>query len=799
MPGRDRPHDDSTSSDLSGSAGDVVQARDVHGGVHFHTPTAPPAGTPRQLPADVRGFVNRHHELGIIDALWASDPDELPRTGVYVLAGTAGVGKTALAIHLAHRVAPRFPDGQLCLNMRGYDPGAPLTAADALDRFLRALDVTPTAIPTDVEDRAALYRSRLAERRVLILLDNVATVRQVRPLLPGTAHCLVIVTSRSRLSAPAVRDGAQRITLDVLPETDAVTLLDNLTNAYRPHEDREQITELARLCARLPLALRVAAERAASRPLMPIDLIRDLRDEYALWDALSAEDDDESDAVRTVFAWSYRALPEPAAQLFRLLGLHPGPQFSAPAAAALIGDTLGTARHLLDVLAGAHLIDQIAPDRFQFHDLLRAFAIDQGRDDAGPGRIAALRRVITWYAHTANAAESRIGILDLAIPLPAQAPRTPPPDFDAERSAALWMDTENDNLLASIRAAAREPELQELAWRLAALTRRYYMRHNLFDAWFASAHIGLDAARAIHDQHGLAEMHDSLGMAYVATQQLDNAIRHHTAALDIRRDLGDQLSEAVSLNALGLTKLRARHLTNAANHFAQSAALFDQLGDASWQAFAQLNLAGTLVELGELTQAVELLEQARAQFRAENSAEGEGNALRLLSRISLRENTFSDALRYARAAVDIAVEAENRMWEGFWLLDLGAAQLATGNTADALISYQRSASIQRRLGDRVREALALNGTGHIYQRLDRVDEAINFHRGAVLILRTVTAAWNLATALNDLAAALVKTGRRSDAESHWQEALALVDDLADPATDQLRESISRSLAMLAPE
>ncbi|MFI5959773.1 ATP-binding protein [Cryptosporangium sp. NPDC051539] len=779
---------------MSGSAGDVVQARDVHGGVHFHGPMAPSAGTPRQLPADVREFVNRHHELNVLDALWAGDADELPRTGVYVLSGTAGVGKTALATHWAHRVAHRFVDGQLCLNMRGYDPGAPVTAAAALDRFLRALDVAPTAIPTDMEDRAALYRSRLAERRVLILLDNVATVRQVRPLLPGTAHCLVIVTSRSRLSGLAVRDGAQRITLDVLPENDAVALLRNLTSAYRPYEDREQITELARLCARLPLALRVAAERAASRPRTPIaDLIRDLRDEHAVWDALTAEDDEESDAVRSVFAWSYRALPEPAARLFLLLGLHPGPQFSAPAVAALSGETLATTRHLLDVLAGAHLINQIAADRFQFHDLLRAFAIYQAREDDVPDRTAALRRVVSWYAHAANAAEERIGTLDLAIPLPPPTSQTSRPIFEAERPAALWMDTEQDNLLAAVQAAAGEPGLQELAWQLAALTRRFYMRLNLFDSWFASARAGLDAARAINDQRGVAEMHDSLGMACVATQQLDEAIDHHTAALDIRRHLGDQLGEAVSLNALGLTRLRGRRLVDAANDFARSAELFGELGDNSWQAFAQMNLAGTLVELGELGRATDLIGQAVTQFRAEDSAEGEGNSLRLLSRISLHEANIPDAVRYARAAVDLAVQNENRMWEGFWLLDLGAAQLATGDTADALVSYQRASSIQRRLNDRVREALALSGTGRVYQRLDRREEAIDFYRGAVLILRTVSAPWTLATALNDLAAAFTEVGRRTEAEPLWREALALLGGLTDPAAERLRQFVAGSL------
>jgi len=347
--------------------GDVVQARDVHGGVHIHHAETAFAVTPSQLPGDVRGFVNRHTELALLTSVAGDQPDDPHAAAVTVISGTAGVGKTSLALHWAHRVRDRFPDGQLYVNLRGYDPGQPAVPEEVLDRFLRDLGVPATAIPVHLDERASLYRSLLATRRMLVVLDNAATAGQIRPLLPGTASCLVLVTSRSRLSGLVARDGAYRLGLDILLEEDAIALLGAVTARYRGHDQRQELVELARLCARLPLALRIAAERAASRPMMRLDeLIADLRDESGLWDALTAEGDDDADAVRTVFAWSYRALPEPAARLFRLLGLHPGNEFGLPATAALAGISAPHARQQLDVLIGAHLLEQPAPGRYEF-------------------------------------------------------------------------------------------------------------------------------------------------------------------------------------------------------------------------------------------------------------------------------------------------------------------------------------------------------------------------------------------------------------------------------------------------
>jgi len=349
--------------------GDVVQARDVSGGVHFHAAhgdSGDPRMVPRQLPADVSAFVNRRPELRALTRLItarATRPAAAAQrlaSAVVVITGSAGVGKTALALHWAHRIRDNFPDGELYANLRGYDDGPAVTAEAALDRFLRDLGVAPASIPGDLDSRAALFRSLTAGRRVLILLDNVADIGQARPLIPGDSGPLVIITSRNQLSGLAIRDGARRVRLDIFQESDAVALVRQLTRTGGRRDAPADLTELAQLCARLPLALRVAAEHAVSRPTMQLtELIADLRDDSMLWDALSTGDGPHGEAVRTVFAWSYRDLPEEAARMFRALGLHQGPDISLAVAGAAVGVPVRAARRALDILLGAFLVQTV--------------------------------------------------------------------------------------------------------------------------------------------------------------------------------------------------------------------------------------------------------------------------------------------------------------------------------------------------------------------------------------------------------------------------------------------------------
>lgn len=783
----------SHTSSLGGSVvGDVVQARDIQGGVHFHAALEQHVRpVPRQLPTDLQGFVNRMTELQRLDAILT---DAASSVGVLVMAGTAGVGKTSLALHWAHSVREQFPDGQLYADLRGYDPEAPVAAEQVLERFLRALDVGAAAIPTDREAMAASFRSLVAGRRMLIVLDNAATAAQVRPLLPGAPGCLVVVTSRNRLSGLSVREGARRITVDVLGEAEAIALLRTVTAGYRHDDDTDELSQLAALCARLPLALRIAAERAASRPRMLLDdLIRDLRDESSLWDALSTEDGEESEAVRTVFAWSYRALPSEAARLFRLLGLHPGPEFSDLAAAVVAGTTTRRARRLLDTLVGTHMVEQTAPDRYRFHDLLRAYATEQAHRDETPQACRdVLRHVLAWYLHAADAAAACIVPQEPRVPLESLGPDTTVPVFSGYDEAIRWYEAERDNLVAATRAAA-DAQLHRIAWQLAVVLRGIYMDLNPFQDWLTTSRIGLDAARRDGDRHAEAELYESLGMAYTQSHQLQRGAEHYQAALVIRRERGDTFGEALTLNGLGLLFLRQRQLHQAQSALQRSLALFGELDDAYWAPVVAVNLANVHVELGQLTEAARLVQGGLEVFRAHGDRWCEGNALRVLSTVHLESGRFDEALDCAQRAVDAAVDLDNPVAEGYWLIDLGHALRATGQPAQALTSYHRAAVLQRRLGDRSREATAWDGAGLAYLDLGRGEEAADFHRRAAATHHELGDRWQHAVALDHLATALDQAGASETARHQRQQALSILGDLDDPKALHLRERITRAL------
>jgi tetratricopeptide (TPR) repeat protein len=781
-------------SDLSGAA-DLVQARDVYGGVHFHGEPSPSGRPPRQLPGDVRGFVNRVEELAALDRLITADPGQPADVTLSVITGTAGVGKTSLALRWAHRVRHRFPDGQLYANLHGYDPGQPASPEQVLDRFLRALGVPPSAIPPDREEREALYRSRVADRRMLVVLDNAATVGQVRPLLPGTDSCLVLVTSRSMLSGLVTRDGGRRLTLRMLTEQDAVTLLRRVTRDYRD-DDAYELAELARLCARLPLALRIAAERAASRPFMPLgDLIQDLRDESALWDALTAEDAEEADAVRTVFAWSYRALTAPVAHLFRLLGLCPGSDVSVPAAAALLGVPVARVRQPLDALVNAHLLEQRAPGRYHLHDLLRAYALDQARQlESGQDQADAVRRVLDWYLHTADAALARTLPFQRTVELEPPADVTPL-TFPTAADADAWFDLERDNLVAATRTAA-QLGFARTAWQLATVLRNVYMHQNAFESWFATARIGLAAARELGDRRGEAEALESLGKAHFQARQLTESAEHHRAALAIRRKIRDEHGTGVSVNALGLLGLRHRRLADSLRYFTESLRIFEQLDNRRWQALVLSNLAETHYELGDLDEAADLLTRALRVQREIGDRGQEGNSLFFLS-MSLRERGQVEQARDAiERALAIAEDAGSPVWLAHWLVEYARVQRVSGRAAEALEATHRAATIQRRLGDRSREAMALDGAGEAYRELGQPEEAVAFHLRAVATHRQLRDAWQEALALDHLAAAESDLDRVDEARQHWQSADSLLDAFDDPRAVALRDRIRSSVAQL---
>lgn len=771
---------------MSGAtARDVVQAGSVTGGIHFHQPAQHRHAPPRQLRADVPGFVNRTGELAWLDEVFDGSP-----APVLVVAGMAGAGKTSLALRWAHRVKDRFPDGQLFVNLRGYDPGEPVAAAQALRTSVRALGVPADDVPSDPEAVAGLYRSLLAGRRVLVVLDNAASVGQVRPMLPGGEGSLVLVTSRSRLSGLAVRDGARRVTLGVLPEPEAVALLRSVTAPHRSADETAELAQLAQLCARLPLALRIAAERAASRPYMALgELIADLRDGSALWDALSTGGEEEAEAVRTVFTWSYRALPAPAARLFRLLGLYPGSEFAPHVAAALADIPLGRARQVLDDLVGAHLLEQTGTDRFQFHDLLRAYAAGQAlREEPAEERRAAVLRMLSWYLHTADAAQCLLGpaeprlgpeVPSTGVPLPAFA------DYDA---AVDWAEQEADNVLPLLDAAVSAGH-DRLAWQLAAA-----LWHALLPAAPESrrlrlAHTGLAAAERDGDRRAQIRFLTDIGKAYRALNRFDDGLTHLDRALALARGTADRPAQARTLNLIGLIHLRTRRLEAAARHFSQAVTVFRELGDRRAAANLLSNLASTHMSAGELEPAGTAVEAALAAHRALGNARGEGNALRLAAALHLERGEIAEAAVASEAALDAAHALRDRSLLGFWLLTWGDVQRAQGRYDVALEAYERSAALHRQAGDRSREALAWRGAGRTYTATGRTGEAIGLHRRAATVHEELGDAWELAVECELLAAGLDDEDP-DEATVLRARALACLEPYADPRAGRLRARIT---------
>jgi NB-ARC domain len=471
---------------------------------------------PRQLPAAVSCFTGRHAELAALTSLLEPGPRRQEQAVVIAaIGGTAGVGKTALAVQWAHQIADRFPDGHLYVNLRGYDPAEPVTAADVLSGFLGALGASGQEIPDRVEDRSRLYRTKLAGRRVLVLLDNAQDGDQVRPLLPGDACSVAVVTSRDTLAGLVAADGARRLYLDPLPLADAVALLGSLIGD-RASDDPRVAAHLAELCARLPLALRIATELAAARQLTTL---AELVDEIAAarLDSLDAGEDRAD--IRAVFSWSCRQLPDAAAEMFALAGLHPGADLDVYAAAALADTTAGQTRRALGQLRRASLIQVTGPGRYSMHDLLRAYAREQSpaRDTGGSG-CQALTRLFDYYLAAAAAA------MDLLFPAeahrrPGVAPGTAAvPVMSDEADARSWLDSERANLVAVVVHCA-DQGWPRYAVSLSDMLFRYLITGgHLTEAGTIFCH-ALRAARQCGDQAAEAGALNGLGCVAAVTSR----------------------------------------------------------------------------------------------------------------------------------------------------------------------------------------------------------------------------------------------------------------------------------------
>lgn len=771
---------------MSGTARDVVQARDVRGGVHFHRPE-PAIPVPRELPWSQGVFVDRDEEMAVLDAV-ASGAG--PRLGVIV--GMPGVGKTSLALRWSERHQDSFPDGHLYVNLHGYDSYPSVSPERALERFLVALGLPYRSVSNDIDAAAAMFRSIVSGKRMLILLDNAAEYRQVRPLLPGPGNSLVIVTSRDHMSGLVAMDGARRIVLEVLRERDAVELLSRVTRPERPSDTAPRIAELAGLCARLPIALRIAAEHSLRRPGASLaDLTAELRSESGSWRTLTASEEDgdgEMSAARSVFSWSYAALPDHAARAFRILSVHPGPDFSRAAAAAMTGAR--SLRRSLDALVGAHLLEQTASDRYQFHDLVRSYAMNQAQQDEPPGSLLnANRRVLTWYMRSADAAQTWVNPNEAHVAIDTVDDDPPPVTFASYDEAVQWFERERANLVTAVRSAAGQ-SMNEIAWKLAVVLRGLYMEFNPFEDWIATSQDGLRAAEALGDISASAELLESLGMARAQLHELDRSTEYLESALELRHQTGDRPGTALTLNSLGLVLLRRHHLTEARAVFEECLEIYTELGDTHWPPVIHANLAEILIGLHQYSEASGLLTSALEEYRGRDDPGLEGNALWLLSAARRGLGDTSGALTAAREAVELASRHRNTMWEGYWLLELGFAQHTAGSGEEALASFERSAELHHGIGDSTREAQAWDGAGFVRLSLGQAETAADEHRRAAEVFRRTGARWQLAGALGHLTRALAAGGSAARARETALEALEVLTEFTDPEAESIRSELS---------
>lgn len=668
-----------------GTHGVTIQVGTVHGDVRLDGP--PPGGVtppapPRLLPAPVGRFVNRESQLALLDASSDADPATGSPQVVHVICGGPGTGKTALVVRWAH-TGDRFPDGQLYIDMRGYGPGHPLAPGEALDLFLRALHVPPDDIPRELDGRVSMYRSVLAGKRALVVIDNVASVDQVRPLLPGAPTCRVVATSRSTLSGLVAREGATRMIIGELSVEDSLALLREIAGVAKVDADVVAAEQVVALCGRLPLALRVVAERASlglDPDLAPT--VEALQDEQERLDALD-DPDDELSSVRAVFAYSYRRLHGEQARVFRLLGLHPGPAIPLTAVAALTGLDRRSARRAVEDLVRVSLVEAVAPERYRLHDLLRLYAAERAREDEDRGaRQAALRRLGLWYVRSVDAAQRTV-LPSIGTPDPPGRPLDLPdvPVFASVDAAMRWFEAEKQNLVELLQALVAAGQ-HDLAWRLPMAMYALFELRNHWEQWPDIHRLGIEAATAAGDEVGLAFNHLGLADAQWVLQDTDAALASYRRCAELAERTGTDW-------VLGFA-------------YRQIGTLLAQRGEG-----------------GDDGEAGALYHRALDVFARSGERRGEAMTLLSLAGRERRSGDIDAAVALCVRALEAVREAGDR-WTVAWVeLSLGENLLASGAVSDALERFRHAAETFAEFGDEIAEAEALLGVAEALQALGR--------------------------------------------------------------------------------
>jgi DNA-binding SARP family transcriptional activator len=666
-------------------------------------PVAPLADPgPMQLPSDIRDFTGR--ELHVEELCQLLAPDDNPgAVPVALVAGAGGLGKTTLAIHAAHRMRSEYPDGQLYVDLLGAS-SRPLSPAEVLARFLRDLGVHGAQIPVDEEERAALYRTRLNGRRMLVVLDNARDAAQVRPLLPGSGSNAVIVTSRSRLPDLV---GGGLVHLDVLDDQEALTLFSRVVGTARTAAEPDATAELLLACAGLPLAIRISAARLAARSTWTVRSLADrLCDEHRRLDELKVGDL----AVRASFEVSFASLPASVtpsgiapARVFRMLGLWHGPSIGPSAAAALLGEDEDMVADTLEFLVDAHLLESTAPDCYSFHDLLRVYAAERVLADEAPeARHEAVRRIVAWYLHTASAANAVVAPQRDTVPLEPLPPGCSSLTFGDIGDALDWCKQERANIVVATRQAADE-SLHDMAWKLPVAVLGCFNTLSFRAEWLASHLVALVSARRTGDRLAEAWVLNNLGMVCIQ-QCMDDAIGYFDQALAIRRDMGDRRGEVQVANNLADAYIELGRPADALEPLKRALALEIDVGHRYGQGITLTNMGEAYLDLGRPEDAIESIHEARSIFVELKTRRGEGYAAHNLGRAYLDLGRPDEAVGHFRAALAAREATGERYWQAMTLLFLGRAYRRIGKIDDARRAWDDARAIFEDLKDETKAA-----------------------------------------------------------------------------------------------
>jgi tetratricopeptide (TPR) repeat protein/transcriptional regulator with XRE-family HTH domain len=759
-------------------AGEVLAARDGA------SPGVFAAAATRALPRDIASFTGRQTELERLLHATEGPVANHGVVGIHAIDGMAGIGKTTFAVHAAHRLAERFPDGQFFLPLHAHTPGQrPVDPADALADLLLTAGLAAQQIPPGLEARAARWRDQVAGKKILLLLDDAAGHEQVRPLLPGTAGSLVLVTSRRRLAA---LDDAAVISLDTLPAGEAAALLARLAARPGLRAGDAAVGAITRLCGYLPLAIGMLASQLRHHPAWTASqLATDLAEARDRLELMEAEDL----SVGAAFDLSYADLADGRQRLFRRLGLIPGPDFDAYAVAALGGTSLGAARRDLGELYGQHLLTEPAPGRYRLHDLLRqhARALAAADDDADTG--AAAGRLLDYYLHTALAAGQHFPRRWVGTGRrPAGDPPTHAPDVSTFGRAAAWLEAERANLHAATDNAATHAFSRHAIALPAAMSGFLFARGH-WDQSTALHRSALAAARQAGDRPGEASTLSTLGALQLDTGDYPAATASMAQALALFRDLGDRPGQAYALNELGFLRVLTGDYPAAAASYGQALALFGDLGDLHGQAWALSGL-GLLQQLtGDHAAAAASIKQALALFGDLGDLPGQAQTLNGLGVVQQETGDYPAAAASQRQALALFRDLGHRLGQAYALNDLGLVQQETGNYPAAAASHQQALELFTDLGNLLGQAEALNRLGELSLRTGVSGQAREQHTQALAIARDISAAPEEARALEGIGHSYLQEGNSGQAAAPLEQAETIYQRIGAPAARRVQETI----------